>query len=62
MTAPTFTDMTESAEFRDLLRDLCVGVATLAVGTVHLVGTSQAQEVIEACGNLSHWLDEQETP
>lgn len=52
--------MIAEPEFRDLLRDLCVGVATLAAGTVHLVGVRRANEVVDACGNLCRWLDEQD--
>lgn len=45
------------SETRDAIRDLCVAVATLAHGTVALLGTDTAGHVIDAAGRLSVRMD-----
>ena len=45
------------AETRDCVRDLCEAVASLAFGTVHMIGSTRAGEVIDAAARLSERMD-----
>ena len=46
-----------SAEERDAIRDLCEVVAELAAGTVHLLGTGRAGEIIGKVLSVSERMD-----
>ena len=46
-----------SAEERDAIRDLCEAVAELAAGTVHLLGTGRAGEIIGKVLSVSRDMD-----
>ena len=51
------TDPGLDAETRDAIRDLCLAVATLASGTVHIIGTTTASEVMRLAAHLSLRMD-----
>ena len=45
-------------ETRDAIRDLCEAVAILAHGTVHMIGTHTAGDVLTKAMRLSTRMDE----
>lgn len=45
------------SEERDAIRDLCEAVAELAAGTVHLLGTDRAGEIISKVLSVSERMD-----
>lgn len=55
MTAPSSPGL--DAETRDGIRDLCEAVAQLAAGTVHMIGTATAGDVMAKARRLCERMD-----
>ena len=53
---PTVADL--DPETRDAIRDLCEAVAILAHGTVHMIGTHTAGDVLTKAMRLTTRMDE----